>query len=231
MAAKHTLNAKQREIAGRAVKKLRAGGIVPANLFGKNTPSVNLQLDAKTFAKLYNQVGESALIYLQIDKEKTDRPVFVKDVLRHPVTGQLLHVGFYQVDLKQKVTAPVPVLLEGEALAESEKLGIMIQQLDEVEVEALPTDMPENIKIDVTGLKVVNDSITVGDLKLDSSKFKVLTDPASVIVKIEELAAEEPVEAPAQEAAPAEGEAAEGAAPAEGETPAEEEPKKEEKSE
>ncbi len=216
-----------RSLTGRKVKSLRRDNLLPANVFGKNLASLNIQVDAKEFSRLYKQVGESSLIYLQIEKDKADHPVFISQLTRHPVTGQILHVAFHQVDLKEKVTAPVPVELVGEPPAEKEKLGIMVQQLDELEIEALPTDMPEHIQVDVGNLSAVGSNIKVSDLKLDS-KLKIETDPETIIVQIEALAKEE-VEPVAAPVAPVEGEAA----PADGETEktAPEEKKEEDKKE
>lgn len=216
---KHVLVCQPRKITGRKVKTLRRQGIIPANLFGKNQKSVDLQVDHKQFQTAFTKVGESSLLYLQVEGEKETRPVFVSQVTPHPVTDQVLHVVFRQVDLKEKVTAPVPVLLTGEAPAEKDKLGILVQQTNEVEVEALPADMPENITLDVSGLTEVDASLTVADIKTKAT-YKILTDADTIIVKIEPLAAEEKEEAPAPAEVP-EGEAvpAEGA-PAEGETQA-----------
>ena len=194
---RHTLSATLRNLTGRKVKKLRLQGLIPANVFGKTTPTLNIQLPAKEFLKVYKEVGESTLVYLQVEKEKETRPVLVSEVTRDPVTSQLLHVSFHQVDLKAKVTAPVAIRLTGEAPAESEGLGILVQQLDEVEIEALPTDMPENIIVDISGLTEVGSQITVSNLQLDS-KLVIKSDLSAIIVKIEALAKEEVKEAPAE---------------------------------
>lgn len=208
---KHYLSAEPRTLLGRGVKKLRTQGLLPASLFGKKVASLNLQLNAKEFQKLHSEVGESSLMYLKVGSESAEHPVLIREILFHPVSGNMLHVSFQEVSLKEKVTVPVPLELEGEAQAVSQKLGIMVQQLSEVELEALPTDIPENIKVDVSGLSEIDASITVADLKLNPDKFTVATPGETVIVKIEPLAAEEVEEAPA----PVEGE--EGATPAEGE--------------
>jgi len=199
---KHTFPIETRTITGRKTKSLRNTGIVPANLFGKNIPSLNLQADIKQFQRAFDQVGESALLYLQVAGEKKDRPVFIRDVTIHPVTAQLQHVVFHQVDLKEKVTAPVPVVLEGEAPAEKEKLGIMVQQVNELEIESLPADMPENIKVDVSTLSQVGAVISVSAIRIPSAEFKILNDPDTIIVKIEPLAKEEKEEAPPPAEAP-----------------------------
>lgn len=211
----HKLIVQPRQVTGRKVKKLRSQGLVPANVFGKKILSANLQLSAKDFQKKYSEVGESTLIYLQVEGEKADRPAMVSQVTRDPVTGHILHVSFHQVDLKQKVTAPVTIKLIGEPPAEKEKLGILVQQLDELEIEALPADLPDHIDVDVSGLAEVNQAIYVKDLKLDS-KLTVKTDPETIIAKIEPLAKEEVKEvAPVAETpTPIEGEPAPEAAPA-----------------
>lgn len=202
---KHTLKVSPRELAGRKVKTLRSKGILPANIFGKDLKSLNVSVDTKTIQKLYAQIGESTLLYLEVEKEKESRPVFIRQFVKNPVTGLPLHASFNQVNLKEKVLAPVPLELVGIAPAEQEKLGIMVQQLQDLEVFALPTDMPENIQVDISALTSEGSAITVGDLKLDS-KLEVKTDPETIVVKIEALAKEEvePVVAPAAEGAPVE---------------------------
>ncbi len=204
MAEKHYLNCQKRELVGRKVKRLRLGGTVPANVFGNKITSLDIQVNTKEFAAFYAKVGESSLAYLHIDSEKDPRPVFVSQVSRDPVTSDVLHVAFHQVDLKQKVTAPVQIVLVGESLAEKDKLGIMVQQLHEVEIEALPADMPENIQVDVSSLAEVGSHITVGDLSLDTTRLKIVTSPENTIVQIEALAKEEIVPS----VTPAEGEVA-----------------------
>jgi large subunit ribosomal protein L25 len=193
---KHEIQGQPRTVTGKKVKKIRSKGLTPGNVFGKNIKSVSVQIETKPFMKIFSQIGESTLAYLKVSGEKEDRPVFITNLAKDHVTGLLLHVTFHQVDLKEKVTAPVPIKLLGEASAEKEKLGIMVQQLDELEVEALPTDMPEHIEIDISGLAEVGSHITVSDLKLDASKLTVKTDPSTIVVQIEALAKEEIVATP-----------------------------------
>jgi len=188
---KHEITGQDRILVGRKVKNLRKQGLVPGNIFGNKIESKNIQLDTKKFLLLYHKVGESALCYLKVDGEKDPRPVFINQITKNPVTGDLLHVAFHQVDLKQKVTAPVPILLVGEAQAEKDKLGIMVQQIDEIEIEALPADMPENISLDVSSLAVVGAHFSVSDIKLDSTKLEIKSDPETIVVQIEGLAKEE----------------------------------------
>lgn len=201
---KHILSAKFRKIVGRKVKTLRASGVVPANIFGSDTKSVSVQVLASEFSKLYKQVGESTLIYLRIEGEKEPRPVMVHEVHTNPVSGQVQHVDFRQVNLKEKVVANVPLVVVGESLAQKDSLGILVQPTSELEIEALPTEMPQNIEIDISRLSAVHESIAAKDIKL-SSGLTLKSDPEAIVAKIEPLAAEEPKEIPAE--IPAEGEA------------------------
>jgi len=211
MATKHTLKAEARKIKGRKVKQLRQNGLVPANVFGKQLASINIQIVSKDFNKIFAEAGESALIYLEVAGEKDARPVLVREVAHHPVSGLVLHVDFNQVNLKEKVVAPVQIELVGESPAEQEKLGILVQQLHEIELEALPTDMPEKLEVSIIELKAVGDTILVKDIKIASS-VTIKSDPEAIVAKIEALAKEEVVEAPVAEVP------AEGAAPVEGST-------------
>ena len=225
---KHTLKASARQAVGRAAKRLHTTGQLPANVFGKDVTSTTIQVGEKELAHLLKEAGESTLIYLQVEGEKDDRPVMMAELKRHPVTGMTQHVAFHQVNLKQKVTTTVPVKLVGEAPAVTEKLGILVQQLSEIEIEALPTDVPEHLEVDITSLAEVDAAVLVRDIKVPAD-IEVKTEADSLVAKIEPLAAEEPKEAPA----PVEGEAgvAEGETTAEGEVKEGEEKKAEVKAE
>ncbi len=214
---KTTLAAKPRKTVGRKVKQLRRQGVIPANVFSKEVKSINIQIDEKALTNLLKQVGESGLVYLQVEGEKSDRPVMISQIKRDPVTGSLLHVGWHQVNLKEKVTSAIPVKLTGTAPAEEQHLGILVTQLQEIEMEALPADMSESVEVDISGLAAVGDAVYVKDIKVDS-RLAVKSDPEAIVAKIEPLAVEEPKEIPSA----VEGEVtAEGAAvpPVEGEQP------------
>ncbi len=200
------LNARKREIFGRKVKKLRQEGSLPANLFGKKTKSLSLQVDLKDFAKVYKDVGETGMVDLLIEGEKESRPILISEVQVHPVNGWFLHADFRQVVLTEKIEATIPVELIGEAPAETQKLGILVQMLSEIEVEALPTDLPEHFQIDVSKLERVDEVILVKDIKVDRSKVEIKAEENQIVAKIEPLAKEEEVAPPpAEEAAPEEG--------------------------
>ena len=190
------LSSQPRTLTRRRVKNLRSEGLIPANVFGKKIQSQVIQIGAKDFSRIYAQVGESSLVYLDIKGESDHRPTLISSVSYHPVTRQVLHVSFHQVNLKEKVTAPVKIILTGQPLAVADGLGVMVQRTNEVQIEALPTDMPENLTLDVSSLHQVGSTISVHDLNLDKSKITVVTDPDVIIVKIDALAKEEVVAPP-----------------------------------
>jgi len=207
-----TLTSEPRTVLGKKVKKLRKEGLVPANVYGKGLPSQALQIKLSDFLEVYKEVGETGVIDLKFDGKS--KPVLIKNLQVAYPQHTPLHVDFFQVNMKEKVKAVVPVVLNGEPKAVTDKLGLLLQTLSDVEVEALPDHLPENIEVSVEGLEELNAQITVGDLKAPED-VTILTAPDQTVAKIGELVIEEPEpEEPAEGEEGAEGEAAEG----EGET-------------
>ncbi|MCL5090758.1 MAG: 50S ribosomal protein L25 [Patescibacteria group bacterium] len=221
------LKVQKREVLGRKVKNLRKEKLVPGNVYGKKIKSFAISLDKDEFLKIYKEAGETSVVKLIVDGEKEERPILIQNIQTNPVSDEVLHVDLRQIILTEKVTANIPVELVGEAPAVAQKLGILIQAINEIEVEALPMDLPESFSVDVSKLVSVGDEVKLSDLSFDRNKVKVTSEDDIVLARIEPLAAEEKVVAPVAEA-PAEGEAA----PAEGAEPkAESEAKAAEKEE
>ncbi len=197
-----SLSANKREITGRKVKKLRREGILPANLYGQKTKSLSLQLPLKEFQKVYGETGESSLVDLVVDK--VTHPVLIHGVQTGPVSDVPLPADFHEVSLTEKTTAMIPIELVGESPAVVQQVGILIQPLGEVEVEALPQDLPEKLTVDVSGLVEVGSSLTVNQIKTNE-KITLKASPDEVVAKIDELAKEEEIAPPPAEKA-AEGE-------------------------
>jgi len=205
MAEKITLAATKRELLGRKIKKLRKKGMVPANVFGSHIPSVALTLKFDEFRKVYEEAGESSIVYLSIDGETKQRPVLIRPPQLHPTTRLPLHVDLRQVNLKEKIKTMIDLVLVGEAPAQTQG-ALIITLKDQVEVEALPTDLPEQIEVDISKLENFEDSILAKDLKIDRTKIDLQLDDEEVLVKAEapkeEVMEEEPVvEAEGSEAA------------------------------
>lgn len=194
------LKSEPRKILGKKVKQLRRDGFLPANVYGKDLPSTAVQVTYTDFDKVFKTAGETGLIDLEV--EGKTRPVLIKNLQMNYQTRTPLHADFFQVNLKEKVKATIPVVLEGEPQAVSEKVGILLQTLSEVEIEALPGDLLEHITYDVSGLAALDDHVTVADLKVPEG-VAILSDPGQTVAKIAEMTVEEPEP---EEEAPAEGE-------------------------
>jgi large subunit ribosomal protein L25 len=190
---KLVLQAQQRTIIGKKVKQLRAKQLLPAHVYG-NTEPINIQIDERAFAKLFAEAGETGLFYLTVEGEKEERPVLISDYLLDPILGTVKHVDLRQVDLNVKVKANVPFETTGESEAVKAG-GVLITTINEIEVEALPADLPEKFVLDISVLKAVGDELKVSDLKYDASKITLTLSPDERLVAVAEqkVEVEEPV--------------------------------------
>lgn len=201
------LKVEKRTVLGKKIKKLRKTGILPGNIYGKDIKSQAVQVPYKDFEPIYKEAGETGLIDVAVDGQL--RPVLIHNVQLDHMTRLPLHADFFQVNLKEKVKTMVPVELTGEAKAVVDKVGMVLQTLSEVEVEALPESLPEKIEVNVETLAAVDDQFVVSDLKLPKG-VTVLTDLGQVVVKITELVSKEAEEQATAEAAAAEAAKAQG---------------------
>ncbi len=192
---KLNLTAQPREITGKKVKKLRAQGVIPAHVFGHKIESENISVEEKEFKTVFHKSGETGIINLKIGSK--DYPVLVKGMHLDPVTLKMLHVDFYKVNLSEKVKVQVPLEVIGESPAVETKIGLLLTPVSEVEVEALPADLPEKIEVNIESLKEVGDAITIGDLKVDA-KIEILSDAELVVASIGEFVTKEMEEVEAE---------------------------------
>jgi large subunit ribosomal protein L25 len=181
---KHEIKAENRSVLGKKVKKLRKDGLTPATVYGKGIESKSIQFVSKELEKMFEELGESTLVEVSLD-EKEKLPVLFRNPQYHPVEGNLIHIDCYKVNLKEKITATVPLEFVGESLAVKNG-NILVTVTDEVEIEALPADLPEKIEVDISVLEDLESTITVKDLKIDSSKLTMITDIEQLVVKVEE---------------------------------------------
>lgn len=229
--ARPVLAVEHRTVTGKKVNKLRREGIVPANIFGKDFKSTSIQVTLKDFQKTLKETGETALIDVKVGADV--HPALISNLQKDPKYDSVLHVDFHKVNLKEKITASVPVVLEGESSIAKSGEGLLLQTLNEVEVECLPTDIPQHITIDAEKLTEVGQSVHVKDLKVEKDKVEIKNDPEEVVVTVQtaEMKEEEPepeVSPEDVEATAEKGEAEEGATAEGGEEKAEakEEPAK-----
>ena len=210
-----------RVVTGKKVSSLRRQGILPAHLYGRDTESQSLQATAHSVLGLLKSAGRNAIIELHIAGETEPRPVVLRGVQRNPVTSELVHIDFFQISLTDRLRANVTLVIVGEAPAVTVFNGVMLQSLDILQVEALPTDIPPQIEVDVSGLNELESAIFVRDLPIPAN-VEVHSDPDQIVVKVE--APRIAAEIEAEEAAAAEVAAAAAEVPAEGEEAAAAEP-------
>lgn len=212
------LVAHTREVKGKSVKSLRRQGITPVNLFGHKVESLALQCDALQLKKALASTGTTGLLNLTIDKAKKPRSVMFREVQRAALTGEVLHVDFYQVDMDKKIKVEVPVVVVGQSPALKLKENFLAHEMNSLFVECLPGQIPSRIAVDISPLMEAGQAVHVKDIKLGEG-INIVSNPDQAVVKISLRFVEK--EVPAQAAA-AEAEAgAEGEAAAEGEAKAE----------
>lgn len=188
---KHQLKAEIRKVLGRKVKEIRKNGNLPSTIYGKGFNSLSIQFELKELEKVLDEVGESGLVELIVD-EKEKIPVLFRNPQYHPVSDELIHIDCYKVNLKEKITTMISLEFVGESL--SVKNGnLLVTVTDEIEVTALPTDLPEHIEVDLGKLEELESIISVSDLNLDKEKIEVLTHEEQIIAKTEEIKEEEEI--------------------------------------
>ena len=217
--ARPTLAAAPREVTGKAVKKLRSAGRLPAVVYGHGVDSESVTLDAHEFDLLRRHVGPNALIDLSVDGKKAN-PVLIQGVQIHPVNRRPLHADLFLVRMTEELTVDVPLVAVGESSAVTQLNGTLLHPTESVRVKALPDHLPQSIEYTIDSLVDFDATIHVRDLAIPED-VTLLTDPDEIIAKVQAPrieVEEEPVVEEGEEGE--EGEAVEGAeGAAEGEGP------------
>jgi large subunit ribosomal protein L25 len=182
------LKVEKREVLGKKVEFLRKQGLLPAELYGHGVANLHLSVNSKEFEKVYKEAGENTVINVSVDG--VTKPVLIYDVQLHPVKGNVEAVDLYEVKMDEEIGASVPLEFTGESAPVKEGLGVFVEAMDEIEVEALPADIPQKITVDISFLKAVGDSIYVKDLPV-TSKYKFTIGQETVVASVAELEKEE----------------------------------------
>ena len=164
-----SLQAKIRESFGKKTRHIKADGLVPAVVYGPGEKNFSIEVSEKEFKKVLHQAGESSLVELNIEGQKDKKPVLIHEIQKDAVSDQVIHIDFYQADLKEEVEVAVPLVFEGVAQAEKELGGTLNKNMLELEVKAMPMNLPQQIKVDISGLKTFEDHILVKDLVIPAN--------------------------------------------------------------
>jgi len=201
-----TLKATKRNILGKKTRFLRRQGSTPTHLFGHGLESLSLQCDTAQLHRIIAQAGTTRLISVEIEEDKQPRSVFIREIQRDACTGALLHVDFYQIRMKEKMKADIPIVLIGEAPALKEKGRTLTYGVTSLSVECLPGKLSPQVEVDLSSLEELDQAIYARDIAF-SPDVTVITDPDQLVVKVgeahvekveEEVVAEEEVAAEAE---------------------------------
>lgn len=175
---KVVLKATKRDVVGKQVKALRREGKLPAVIYGRHTDPLNVNLDAHSAAVALAKLTASSLV--TIDLEGTEHLALVREKQRDYIKNRLLHVDFLAVSLTEKLRTKVAVNFIGVSLAVKDFNAVLVRNLEELEVECLPADLPEHIDVDISAMKKPGEGIRVREVQV-SDKVRLLADPDTMV--------------------------------------------------
>ena len=177
-----SLGLSQRTVTGKKVKQLRKQGILPVHMYGRGIESQSLQGSAGELRRVLPRVGANIPVSVQVEGSDDENICFVREVQRHPVTEDILHVDFIRVDVTQTISAEVPITLVGSAPA-TQQGGTLLQPLTSLLVEALPMDIPASVEADISDLDDFEKSIVVSNIVVGDN-VTVLTDSDEFVARV-----------------------------------------------
>jgi len=177
------LKSEKREIFGKKVGALRKKGLIPAIVYGGKNASTPLVVESKDFKKVFKNAGETTLVQLFVDNGKLPKNVLIYDVSQDPVTDEIRHVDFYEVNMDEKIATKVPLVFIGDAPAVADLGGVLVKVMQEIQVKALPSDLPHQIEVDISALKTFDDNILIKDIKFPND-VEVLESASSSVASV-----------------------------------------------
>ncbi len=178
-----TLSLSRRQIIGKKVKTLRRKGIVPVHMYGSGTEALSLQTEALVLQQLLPRVGTNVPLSVSVEDDSGENICFVREVQRHPVTEEILHVDFLRVDVSQTIQAEVPVNVIGESPAVRDLNGTLLLQLQSILVEALPMNVPASLDVDISGLDNFEKAVYVSDVAV-GARVTFITGADEMIARV-----------------------------------------------
>ena len=189
---KVVLKATKREVTGKQVKALRRAGQLPAVIYGRHVEPIAISLDAHTTGLVFAKLTSSTLV--TIDVEGKEYAALVREKQRNYIKGVLTHIDFLAVDLTERIRTKVRLTFVGVSSAVKDFSAVLVHRMDALEVECLPTDLPERVTVDISSLKEIGNNIRVRDIPIPDAERIVVLDDVDEIVIIATLAKEEAVE-------------------------------------
>ena len=187
---KVVLKASKRDVTGKQVKALRRAGLLPAVIYGRHVEPISISLDAHTTGIVFAKLTSSTLVTIDVDG--TEYAALVREKQRNFIKGVLTHIDFLAVDLTEMIRTKVRLTYVGVSSAVKDYSAVLVHRMDALEVECLPTDLPERITVDISSIKEIGNNIHVRDIPLPAN-VTVLDDVDEIVI-IATLAKEEAVE-------------------------------------
>ena len=178
-----TVKLDPRTVTGKKVRQLRRQGVIPVHLYGAHIEPANLQIEGRELNRLLPQVGTNIPVSIEIEELESENICFVREVQRHPVTDEVIHVDFLRVDITRTVSAEVPLTLTGISPAVSQMAGTLLQNIQSLSIESLPMNMPAEVSVDISVLVDFDTTLLVGDVEVPGN-VTVLNDPEDTIVRV-----------------------------------------------
>ncbi len=188
MADRVELEVAPRDVLGKATKKLRREGIIPANITGHNEPPQAVQIDAVLFDRLRRAHHATSLLTLKMP-DATTQTALIRHVEHAPKSGKIIHVDFSRVSLTERITAKVPLNFVGESIAVKNEGGVLLHLVEAIEVEYQASNIVDSVDVDISTIAEIDGAIHAGEVKLPQG-FKLVTDPAEPIAKVASTRAE-----------------------------------------
>lgn len=168
-----TLTAERRTVVGKKVKRLRLTGQLPAVVYGEKIDPIACTVNSKALEKVLHSHGRNAII--RLDTGDSTQSTIIKDIQHHPVRGNITHIDFHRIDLTHTIVVDVPIEAVGIPEGVRNSGGMLEQMLHSLEIECLPMEIPEQVKVDVSGLGI-GDSIHVSDIKLENASHVIISE-------------------------------------------------------
>ena len=191
----YTLSAQERDVSGKLNNHLRAKGLLPAVVYGPKTGSLSIKVSLRDFRLVHQKAGNTGIIDLEIKDDKgktTQKDVLIKDIQYHYLNSLPQHVDFYEIEKGKKLTVNVPLDFQGEAPGVKNG-GILVKSMEELEIEALPKNIPQTIPVDISVLRDFDQTIYLRDLVLPKD-IECSIDPNTPVITLNAPLTEEELE-------------------------------------
>jgi large subunit ribosomal protein L25 len=186
------LNAEKRTVTGKKVSTLRRAGVLPAVVYGPNTPPQAIQMNAREATRLIRRIQGTQLVDLTVDGQT--RKVLIHELQRDAIRGDITHADLYAPDMTKTFRVAIPIHLNGSSFAVTGLSGVLVRGITDLGIECLPSDLIPSVEVDISSIKEIGQAIFVRDLQLPST-IKIVSDPDEMIARVTYQAKEEDLSA------------------------------------